>query len=172
MLNIAVENVIVCAEFPHVLDLNAIEKALPESRRQSRKFPGLVYRFARPAVTILMFETGKAICTGGKTEQEAKLAVEKLIEKLREKGISVAEPELSVENVVVSTNIGRRLNLEKLAPAMHLSYEPERFPGATFKREGKTFLLFSSGRVVCVGSKTLAEAKEQLEKLAQELQSA
>jgi len=119
-----------------------------------------------------MFETGKAICTGGKTEQEAKLAVEKLIEKLREKGISVAEPELSVENVVVSTNIGRKLNLEKLAPAMRLSYEPERFPGATFKREGKTFLLFSSGRVICVGSKTLAEAKEQLEKLAQELQSA
>lgn len=171
MLSIMVENVIVSARFPHGLDLEAIAGVLPGSRRQSRKFPGLVYRFARPAATILMFSSGSAICTGGKTEGEARLAVKKLVETLKEKGLSIAEPEVSVENVVVSTNIRRRLNLERLAPAMHLSYEPERFPGGVFKKEGKTFLLFSSGRIICVGSKTLTEAREALEKLAQELAS-
>lgn len=168
-MNIAVENVIVSAKFPHDLDLEAVAKALPEARRQSRKFPGLVYKFVRPAVTVLIFNSGRMICTGGKSEEEAKAAIQKLVETLRAKGLSVADPETAVENMVVSTDVGHKLNIEALAKTMPISYEPEKFPGASLKQGDKTFLLFSSGRVVCVGAKTLAEAQEQLRSLAEKL---
>lgn len=151
------------------MDLEAVAKALPEARRQSRKFPGLVYKFARPAATVLIFNSGRIICTGSRSEEEANAAIQKLVETLRAKGLNVVDPETKVENVVVSTNMGRGLNIEELAKRFPISYQPERFPGASLKQGDKTFLLFSSGRVVCVGSKNLEEAKRQLEKLAEEL---
>lgn len=158
------------AVFPHGLDLKAVEEALPGSKRQPRKFPSLVYRFSRPAATLLMFETGKVVCTGAKSEGEARLAVEKLVDMLRSKNLKAEKPEVSVENVVVSASLGRSVNVEKLASAMSLSYEPERFPGATFKHKNKTILVFSSGRIVCVGSKTLEEARQTIDEVKQMLE--
>ena len=166
--DVAVENVVLSVVFPHGLDLDSVVSALPSSKHQPRKFPSLVYRFARPAATLLIFSSGKAICTGAKSEEEATLAVRKFVSMLRQK-IHVEEPRLSVDNIVVSAYLGRRVNVEKLASAMKLSYESERFPGASFKYKGKTILVFSSGRIVCVGSKTLAEARQTVDEVKQVL---
>lgn len=149
--------------------MKAVEEALPGSKRQLRKFPSLVYRFSRPAATLLIFKTGKVVCTGAKSEEEATIAVSKFVDMLRRK-VHVEKPETSVGNVVVSASLGRNMNVEKLASAMGLSYEPERFPGATFKHKNKTILVFSSGRIVCVGSKTLEEARQTIDEVKQMLE--
>ncbi|MEM2045774.1 MAG: TATA box-binding protein [Candidatus Bathyarchaeia archaeon] len=155
---IALENVVVSAVFPHNLPLNVIA----EAGAQPRKFPGIIVRFARPAAALLVFETGKVICTGAKSTEEAEFAIRKFVEVLRMKGVNVEQPKVTVVNVVVSANLHRSINVEKLAADMKLSYEPERFPGAIIKHEGKTILVFSSGRIVCVGSKTLDEARQTI----------
>jgi len=46
--------------------------------------PGLIYRMTEPKVVILMFASGKLVCTGAKTEKEVYEAVYKLKNILEE----------------------------------------------------------------------------------------
>ncbi|MEK6807396.1 MAG: TATA-box-binding protein [Nanoarchaeota archaeon] len=66
------------------------------------------------------------------------------------------------ENVVVSANIHRDLPLEKLASKLERAeYNPEQFPGLIYKSDVPKFsaLLFSSGKIICTGTKSLKDAK-------------
>jgi len=52
---------------------------------EPEQFPGLIYRMEDPKVVILIFTTGKLVCTGAKKETEVHRAVAKLQETLEEK---------------------------------------------------------------------------------------
>ncbi|MCJ7614434.1 TATA box-binding protein, partial [Candidatus Bathyarchaeota archaeon] len=45
-------------------------------------FPGLIYRMDVPKVVILLFASGKLVCTGAKHEEDVYEAVSKLHETL------------------------------------------------------------------------------------------
>ncbi|MEM0057249.1 MAG: TATA box-binding protein, partial [Candidatus Geothermarchaeota archaeon] len=51
---------------------------------EPEEFPGLIYRMMEPKVVILMFASGKLVCTGAKTEREVYEAVYKLKKILEE----------------------------------------------------------------------------------------
>jgi transcription initiation factor TFIID TATA-box-binding protein len=52
---------------------------------EPEQFPGLIYRMAVPKVVILLFASGKLVCTGAKKEQDVYDAVQKLHTLLEEK---------------------------------------------------------------------------------------
>jgi len=43
-------------------------------------------------------------------------------------------------------------------------YEPEQFPGLIYKDWGVSFLLFSSGKVIVAGAKTVEKAEEGIKR--------
>ena len=51
---------------------------------EPEQFPGLIYRMAEPKVVILLFASGKLVCTGAKKEQDVYDAVDKLHTLLEE----------------------------------------------------------------------------------------
>jgi len=51
---------------------------------EPEQFPGLIYRMDEPKVVILVFASGKLVCTGGKKEEDVYEAVSKLHKKLEE----------------------------------------------------------------------------------------
>ena len=51
---------------------------------EPEQFPGLIYRMQEPKVVILLFASGKLVCTGAKQEQDVYDAVEKLHTLLEE----------------------------------------------------------------------------------------
>ena len=51
---------------------------------EPEQFPGLIYRMEEPKVVILLFASGKLVCTGAKHEQDVYDAVEKLHTLLEE----------------------------------------------------------------------------------------
>ena len=70
------------------------------------------------------------------------------------------------QNVVVSASIHRPLPLVRLAAQLEgAEYNPEQFPGLILKiTEPKaSALLFSSGKVICTGTKSIAEAKRAID---------
>jgi len=80
------------------------------------------------------------------------------------------------ENVVVSASVHRELPLEKLATQLEgAEYNPEQFPGLILKLpmgEGKSsFLLFSSGKIICTGTRSLKEAKKAIDRVVEEIES-
>ena len=65
-----------------------MEKAaytLGKTMYEPEQFPGLIYRMDNPKVVILLFASGKLVCTGAKKEQDVYDAVNKLHEILEEK---------------------------------------------------------------------------------------
>ena len=66
---------------------------------EPEQFPGLIYRMDDPKVVILLFASGKLVCTGAKKETEVHRAVNKLQDTLEEKALIAYE---SKEKAVVS----------------------------------------------------------------------
>jgi len=70
-------------------------------------------------------------------------------------------PRPQIQNVVVTMSVGVALWLPAVAQKLHVGeYNPARFSAVTFRlRDPKTTaLFFSSGKVVCTGSKCLSDA--------------
>jgi transcription initiation factor TFIID TATA-box-binding protein len=57
---------------------------LEKTMYEPEQFPGLIYRMAEPKVVILLFASGKLVCTGAKREEDVYEAVHKLHETLEE----------------------------------------------------------------------------------------
>ena len=65
-----------------------------------------------------------------------------------------------IENMVASTDVGRELDLTRLAIALkNVEYEPENFPGLIYRLEDPkiTILLFRTGKAVITGAKSLEQ---------------
>ena len=73
--SIRIENVVSSATLYQSIDLNAVVKGNPLVEYRPEKFPGLVFRLKKPKTAILIFSTGKMVCTGAKSENESKKAV-------------------------------------------------------------------------------------------------
>ena len=54
---------------------------------EPEEFPGLIYQMRDPKVVILLFASGKIVCTGAKKEKEVHKAIEKLRKELVEKDL-------------------------------------------------------------------------------------
>ncbi len=79
----------------------------------------------------------------------------------------------TTQNVVVSASIHVELPLEKLATKLdRAEYNPEQFPGLIFKIDDPkaSSLLFSSGKIICTGTKSIREARKAISRIIEELQ--
>jgi transcription initiation factor TFIID TATA-box-binding protein len=83
-----------------------------------------------------------------------------------------SKPVISIVNVVASATIDQRLDLKDITKKFpQVEWNPELFPGAVFRlKNPKTAtLLFSTGKMVCTGSKSEELAREAVKKVVQEL---
>ncbi len=46
--------------------------------RKPELFPGLIYRLQNPKVVLLIFVSGKVVCTGAKSQEDVYLAHDKM----------------------------------------------------------------------------------------------
>ena len=69
--------------------------------------------------------------------------------------------DVRVENIVAAVTLGVKVPINKIVDK-DTEYEPEQFPGVVYRMEKpKTAaLIFSSGKIVCTGARTLKEVKE------------
>ena len=167
---IKIENVVASTDIQKVISLDKLLNILEASEYEPEQFPGLVYRLDEPRVATLIFRSGKIICVGARSISAAKIALRKTVHNIKKIGIRVNENKIRVkiENIVVAINFGKELNLDQLAFQLEDSeYEPEQFPGLVYRiTEPKVaFLLFSSGRLVCAGAKSLDNVKLAVKKL-------
>ncbi len=154
---ISIENVVASASVDQRLDLIDITKKFPDTEYHPEQFPGLVFRIKLPKTATLIFSSGKMVCTGAKSEEQAIKAVRSVVQKLRKGKIKVKNnPVIVIQNIVASINLGGKIHLETAARSLPRSmYEPEQFPGLIHRMlDPKTvILLFASGKLVCTGAK-------------------
>jgi len=172
--SIRIENVVASATLNQRIDLNAVVKAFPVVEYRPEQFPGLVFRLKRPKTAILIFNSGKMVCTGAKSEKEARRAVMKVVKELKKSGIIIiGKPELKVVNIVASVSLGGMIDLEKAAYSLgRTMYEPEQFPGLIYRMDEPkvVILVFASGKLVCTGAKKEEDVHEAVGKLHKKLE--
>ena len=75
---------------------------------------------------------------------------------------------LKIQNIVATASLGKEIVLTKLAKNVpNTEYNPEQFPGLVLRvKEPKSaVLVFSSGNLVCTGTKSVAQVKMVIEQV-------
>ncbi|MCK4313444.1 TATA-box-binding protein [Candidatus Bathyarchaeota archaeon] len=164
-----IENVVAAATLNQKIDLNAVVKSFPGVEYRPEQFPGLVFRLKRPKTATLIFNSGKMVCTGAKSEKESRRAVNKVVKELKKGGIIIiGKPEVKIVNIVASISLGGIIDLEKaVRPLGKTMYEPEQFPGLIYRMSEPrvVMLLFASGKLVCTGAKKEQDVYDAVNKL-------
>ena len=86
--------------------------------------------------------------------------------------MAAAKSNLKVQNIVATTSLGKEVSLTKLARTQsNTEYNPEQFPGLVLrvKKPKSAVLVFSSGNLVCTGTKSVAQVKEVINAVIKQL---
>jgi len=79
-----IQNIVASVSLGGLIDLEKCAYSLGRTMYEPEQFPGLIYRMDEPKVVILIFTSGKLVCTGAKKEGDVHEAVAKLHKKLEE----------------------------------------------------------------------------------------
>jgi len=172
--SIRIQNVVAAVTLNQRFDLNAIVKGNPGVEYNPERFPGLVFRLKKPKTAILIFSTGKMVCTGAKSEKKAIKAVKKVVRELKKGGIIIpGKPEIKVVNMVATANLSGKIELEEAAYNLGKTmYEPEQFPGLIYRMDDPkvVILLFASGKIVCTGATKEEDVHKAVAKLHKQVE--
>ncbi len=161
---IRIENVVASTAIGTELDLEALALDLQGADYNPENFPGVVYRLHDPKAATLIFRSGKIVCTGAKSVDAVHAACQRVFGDLRALGVDVDDdPEVIVQNIVASADLGDSLNLNAIAIGFgleNIEYEPEQFPGLVYRLDDPkvVVLIFGSGKLVITGGKTPNDA--------------
>ena len=169
-----VVNIVASVNVKEEIDLYRIARKYKDIEWNPERFPGLTMRIPKPKSCVLIFKTGKLIVTGVSKENDVYTVTNYVIERLKNAGIHIkSEPEIKIQNVVASGDLGSEINLDMASILMERAiYEPEVFPGMIYRmnKPKAAYLIFSSGKIVIAGAKTEEIIKEGVEKLKSQLE--
>ncbi|RLE50130.1 MAG: TATA-box-binding protein [Candidatus Methanomethylicota archaeon] len=84
---IEIQNIVASANLNAEVNLEKAAMLLENVMYEPEQFPGLIYRMSDPKVVLLIFSSGKMVCTGAKREEQVYEAVNKIYNKLKELGV-------------------------------------------------------------------------------------
>ena len=80
--DIQVQNIVASGDLSGRIDLEKTTYALKRTMYEPEQFPGLIYRMDNPKTVMLLFASGKFVCTGARSESHVYEAVKNLQENL------------------------------------------------------------------------------------------
>jgi len=84
---IQIQNIVASGGLGGYIDLEKCAVSLEKMMYEPEQFPGLIYRMDEPKNVMLLFSSGKLVCTGTKKEEDVGKAVKKLRETLESRGL-------------------------------------------------------------------------------------
>lgn len=176
VFKVRVENVVATANLKQNLDLHAISRVFHQAEYKPQHFPGVIFRASRLRVTALIFSSGRMVCTGGRSSNQSRRSIVRIVDELKRAGIViVARPEITIQNVVASGELCVRIDLEDAAMKLKRTvYEPEQFPGLIYRMDKPqvVILLFATGKFVCTGARSEEDVKQSVIRLHDDLKMA
>ncbi len=86
---VTIQNMVASINLGGKISLEQAARTLPRSMYEPEQFPGVIHRMLDPKTVILLFASGKLVCTGGKTEKDVYRSVNNLHSMLEEKGLMI-----------------------------------------------------------------------------------
>ena len=88
---VTIQNIVASINLGGRIHLEQAARTLPRSMYEPEQFPGLIHRMLDPKTVILLFSSGKLVCTGAKKEQDVYRSFNNLHALLEEKKLMVYE---------------------------------------------------------------------------------
>ena len=89
--DVKIRNIVSSANLGRRVHLEKAARMLPRSLYEPEQFPGIIHRHHYPKTVILLFASGKLVCTGGKTIEDIHDSVHSFNSLLNEKGLLAEE---------------------------------------------------------------------------------
>jgi len=86
---VTIQNIVSSISLGGKIHLELAARVLPRSMYEPEQFPGVIHRMIDPKTVILIFASGKLVCTGGKTEKDVYRSVNQLHAMLEEKDLMI-----------------------------------------------------------------------------------
>ena len=86
---IVIQNIVAAINLHGAIQIERAARILPRSMYEPEQFPGLIHRMVEPKAVVLLFASGKLVCTGTKKETDVFRSVHGLHATLEEKGLMV-----------------------------------------------------------------------------------
>jgi transcription initiation factor TFIID TATA-box-binding protein len=86
---VTIQNIVSSINLGGKVHLEKAARTLPRSMYEPEQFPGLIHRMLDPKTVILIFSSGKLVCTGAKNEQDVYRSVNNLHSLLEEKDLMI-----------------------------------------------------------------------------------
>ena len=86
---VTIQNIVASINLGGKIHLEQAARTLPRSMYEPEQFPGLIHRMLDPKTVILLFSSGKLVCTGAKKEPDVYRSVNNLHALLEEKKLMV-----------------------------------------------------------------------------------
>ena len=87
MSEVKIENIASSCDLKSEIHLENAARMLPRSLYEPEQFPGIIHRMHYPKTVILLFASGKLVCTGAKVTSDIHLSVNTLRSMLEEKNL-------------------------------------------------------------------------------------
>jgi len=87
--DVTIQNIVSSINLGGKVHLEKAARTLPRSMYEPEQFPGLIHRMVNPKTVILVFSSGKLVCTGAKNEQDVYQSVNNLHSLLEEKDLMI-----------------------------------------------------------------------------------
>ena len=84
---IKIENIVSSGNLGNQIHLEKAARILPRSMYEPEQFPGIIHRLYYPKTVLLLFASGKFVCTGAKITSDIELSVHTIHSTLEEKGL-------------------------------------------------------------------------------------
>lgn len=162
--NMKVCNILVSTRLGCSLDLWKVYKCNCNVQYRPQKFNGLVMRLRKPKATCLVFANGSVVCLGTKCVQAAKRALHKLVENVERAGYDVKLCKMKIGNRVFTGKLRETFDFAELTKKRNVVYEPELFPGLTFKTDRGVVVAHHTGRIIITGCKTVQDCDYTLQR--------
>ncbi len=86
---VTIQNIVASIDLGGKISLEQAARTLPRSMYEPEQFPGVIHRVIDPKTVILIFASGKLVCTGGKTAEDVYRSVNNLHTMLEEKNLMI-----------------------------------------------------------------------------------
>jgi len=86
---VTVQNIVSSINLGGRIHVERAARTLPRSMYEPEQFPGVIHRMLDPKTVILLFASGKLVCTGAKTEKDVYRSVNNLHNMLEEKDLMI-----------------------------------------------------------------------------------
>jgi len=166
-------NVVATAVLDRNMELESLHEIFPhEVIHDQEIYGGRVAYFKSRSMEgkVSIFPSGKMISIGTKSPEQATKELELVAKTLN----ANLRTKTKIQSIVATASLRTSIYLEGFFSQIqeekkfHAMYEPEQFPGLIIKfpvkkKSEATILLFSSGKLVCVGLTNLEEIHEAIE---------